>query len=269
MTDRDGAPDRRVDDRVTDAPPDDEPSSPGVSRRAVLAGLGGVGVLGTAGGLGTAAMLGDRERFGALFTTGALDLRVDGRSSTARFDLSLDPTTPTGTARTELSLPALARGTNASAYVRLRSSCPVVDAPDPHAVVDAVSLSVDYVDCDTGRVGDPVVAGTLRSLYDDATDPLVAGVPLDGRSRDVAVDDRVAFEPGPPVCLLLTWTLDPAALDERERGVSVAFHFDATQERRFAGFDDTDAVPCDLPVAPDPAAQSAPDDPTAPTPDAT
>lgn len=228
----------------TDATPNSG-SPTGVSRRAVLAGVFGAGVLGTAGGLGTAALLGDAEGFEALFTAGAVDLWVNGESSTTtQFDLALDPANPVGTARIELALPPLPTGVNNPAYVRMRSECPVIGGEAPFSVPDAVSLSVDYLDCATDGVGDGVVAGTLRSLYEDPASPLFEGVLLDGQSRDVPTDDRVAFEPGTTVCLQLTWTLDPAALDDAERSVSVTFHFDALQARHFTGFESPATVPC-------------------------
>lgn len=220
-----------------------------VSRRAVLGGLVGAGVLGTTGGLGTAALLGDGESFGALFAAGAVDLWVDGTSSTtSSYDLALDPANPEGTARIELSLPPLSGAVNNDSFVRVRSDCPVITGEAPFAVPDAVSLAIDYVDCATAVVGDGVVGGTLRSLFEGSATDLLDGVLLDGFGRGVPTADRVAFEPGTPVCLRMTWTLDPAALDDAERAIALTLHFDAVQARHSPGFDATSGGPCTFAV---------------------
>ncbi|ELZ37642.1 hypothetical protein [Halorubrum tebenquichense] len=61
-------------------PGDDAGGRPsGLSRRRLLAGIGGVGVIGTASGLGTGAYLSNREAFtGNAFGAGEVGLTVDG-----------------------------------------------------------------------------------------------------------------------------------------------------------------------------------------------
>lgn len=234
-----------TDDPIRDGAERPRTGGVAVSRRTVLAGLLGAGALGTAGGIGTAALLGDGERFDALFSAGAVDLWIDGATSTTtRIDLVLDPANPVGTERIELGLPPLPGAINNAAYVRVRSDCPVITGSAPFAVPDAVSLAIDYVDCATDDVGDGVVSGTLRSLFEGPAQSLPAGIVLDGFGRDVATEDRVAFEPGSPVCLRLTWTLDPAALDDEERTIAVTLHFDAVQARQFPGFETPVVQPC-------------------------
>lgn len=197
-----------------------------LSRRQVLAAVGGIGAVGAVAGAGTGAYLSDRERVTTTIATGAIAIDVDC-DACAIVDDQLSFVFD-GIDRGESDTIAMAFTVETNpARLWLRTTCP--PASDP--LGDALSLELD-VD------GDTIAAGSLSAVARS----LATGVQLDD-----------CIEPGRPIDLELTWEL-PAHVPDSLAGKTTAFtaelaaeqcrHVDSEGARNpFAG-----AAPCDEPL---------------------
>ncbi|PAU85471.1 hypothetical protein CK500_02020 [Halorubrum salipaludis] len=132
----------------------------GLSRRRLLAGIGGVGAVGTASGLGTGAYLTDRETFASNgFGAGEVELTVDGAPAGGTVSLGVS-----GIDRGESGREAFDVGVRANPVrVWLATDCPAVD----DALANA--LEVEFV------VDGESVTGGYRPLADAARDHVAGG----------------------------------------------------------------------------------------------
>ncbi len=197
-----------------------------LSRRQVLAAVGGIGTAGAVAGVGTGAYLSDRKRVTTAIDTGAVAIDVDCRACSIvddRLSFAFD-----GIDRGESDTIAIAFTVETNpARLWLRTTCPPVSDPLGDAL--AVELDVD---------GDTIAAGSLSAVARS----LATGIQLDD-----------CTEPGRPIDLELSWEL-PAHVPDSLAGKTTAFtaelaaeqcrHVDGgTASNPFA-----DAVPCDEPI---------------------
>ncbi|EMA65761.1 hypothetical protein C461_13711 [Halorubrum aidingense JCM 13560] len=203
----------------------------GVSRRRLLAGLGGVGAVGMASGAGTFAYLSDRETFASNeIGTGTLELLLDGDPVEGPITIGVADIDRGASGHETLELGVR---TNA-ARVWLATDCP---RPDDH-LAEALEVRLSFA-------GEPV-SGGWRS-FGDMRRELVDGVRLDDGCLD----------PDAPADLVLHWRL-PADADGSLAGASTSFGFrlyaeqcrhvdeaDAGGSNPFAGI-----APCDEPDEP-------------------
>ncbi|MFC3477066.1 vWA domain-containing protein [Halobacterium litoreum] len=153
-----------------------------LSRRQMLAALGGVGLASAGAGLGTSAYLNDTESFDAnTVTAGRLDLKVDWEEHYSfpqlyGFD---DPTVGLDVTRTEPTEPSAYVGLpdpeNPMVWVREDDLAAYMDAtaiesfpdPDGDGAQEMSTEDFEYVPCedgaDTGVHFDPSVEGALRT----------------------------------------------------------------------------------------------------------
>jgi hypothetical protein len=198
----------------------------GLSRRAVLSGMGAVGVAGALGGVGTLAYVKDTERAGARIEAGVLDLELcwtaDEDCETGS-DLVTVPITVAekgdgGSATIRYQLPD--DGRNNPGYVWFRTSCPV-DACGLERDVEARLYRDD--DCDgTFDRGELVEEGRLCDVLSRLND----GVLLDG---DAATGEGDPIQPGETRCFGIEWELVDHLCGEDE--LEVSFQFRAEQAR--------------------------------------
>lgn len=213
---------------VRETPDRDAPAA-GLSRRAVLSGMGAVGLAGAFGGFGTLAFVGDRERAGARIEAGVLDLELcwteDGDCETGS-DLVTVPITVAevgdgGSATIRYQLPD--DGRNNPGYVWFRTSC-AVDACGLERAVEA-RLYRD-IDCDGAfDSGELIEEGRLCDVLGRLHD----GVLLDG---DTATDGDQPLAPGETRCFGIEWELVEPLCESDE--LEVSFQFRAEQARHVA-----------------------------------
>jgi len=161
--------------------PDDGGRRPsGLSRRRLLAGIGGVGAVGMASGMGTGAYLADRETFpGNVFGAGEVGLTVDGDPTDGT--VSLGPLTVDRTTFDERPGPETFDVGASANPVRVWLATP---CPDGDRLGNA--LEVDVV------VDGESVTGGYRPLAEVERD-LATGVRIDARCLGPD-DDPVAVE---------------------------------------------------------------------------
>lgn len=211
----------------------------GVSRRRLLAGLGGVGAVGMASGAGTFAYLSDRESFPRnTLGSGAVDVDVACSRGTGCVESD-------GVVR--LAIDGLDRGSSGTrtvtATVRTNPArlwfATVCPEPDP-GVSDPLGDAL-AVELFVGTDPDPAFSGSLSALRRE----FVTGLRIDGYG---GTDDR-CLDPGSELRLTLGWTL-PADAPDVAAGRTTAFEFrlyaeqcrhvsedDATGSNPFAGLD--------------------------------
>ena len=192
----------------------------GLSRREVLASLGGIGAAGAVSGAGTYALLADEASFGGSIQSGTVAIEVDGQVHPASFSADGINRGDSGWE----TLKVVVR-TN-SAWLWLTSDCP----PSVDRLGDALLVSLRW---DGTTV---VKSGTLSSVRRS----LREGVLLGGSCT----------EPNEPIDLELRWELPedtPDSVADETTGVEFAFaaeqcrHNDAGETSNpFAG-----ATPCD------------------------
>jgi hypothetical protein len=208
----------------------------GMSRRAVLSGLGAVGITGALGGWATYATLADRESVDGFLQTGTVDLEVCWEDAG-------EDCTPTSNNALDLPISVSAVGDSGSTTIRahiaettdatanpgnlwLRTSCPV-DGCGLEAAVDAWVWYDDNCDgvfdddeqlIERGSLGD-----VLRWLHD--------GVQIDGNRDDSDPDagGLQPIEPGQQVCLGVGWELREPLCEPDE--LTVEFELRAEQAR--------------------------------------
>ncbi|MEY7852178.1 SipW-dependent-type signal peptide-containing protein [Natrarchaeobius sp. A-rgal3] len=159
-----------------------------LSRRRLLATVGGIGAIGATAGVGTGAYFTDRERFTNAITAGTVEIGYDCDSCTVVDD------------RLTFAFDGLDRGTTDSividltvetnpARLWLRTDCP--PAFDPLGDALAVEFDVD---------GETVADGSLSSV----SRSLAAGIRLDDG----------CLEPGASLETELTWSLSKTAPEQ-------------------------------------------------------
>ncbi|EMA70914.1 hypothetical protein [Halorubrum distributum] len=121
----------------------------GLSRRRLLAGIGGVGAVGMASGLGTGAYLADRETFpDNAFGAGAVGLTVDGDPTDGTVTVgpfAVDRTTFDGRPEPErFEIGASANPVRVWLATRCPDGDPLGDALEVEVVVDGESLTGGY-----------------------------------------------------------------------------------------------------------------------------
>lgn len=197
-----------------------------LSRRAVLSGMGAVGIAGAVGGFGTLAYVKDTERAGGRIEAGVVDLELcwteDGDCELGN-DLVTVPITVAdvgdgGSATIRYELPD--DGRNNPGYVWFRTSCPV-DACGLERAVEARLYRDD--DCDgIFDSGELIEEGRLCDVLRRLTD----GVLVDG---DPATDGGDPLQPGETRCFGIEWELVEPLCGEDE--LEVSFQFRAEQAR--------------------------------------
>ncbi|MYL66965.1 hypothetical protein [Halorubrum distributum] len=131
-------------------PGEEEKGRPsGLSRRRLLAGIGGVGAVGMASGLGTGAYLADRETFpDNAFGAGAVGLTVDGDPTDGTVTVgpfAVDRTTFDGRPEPErFEIGASANPVRVWLATRCPDGDPLGDALEVEVVVDGESLTGGY-----------------------------------------------------------------------------------------------------------------------------
>lgn len=200
------------------------PGAPPLSRRTLLAGLGGAGLVGALGGAGTTAFFVDGERASSnAFRAGALDLELrcsgDGCGPAVEDGLRLDLPDlhpgDVGTATVHLGI------VDNPGWLWLATSCPT----SPLEEILEVRLVIDR-SCD-GTDRTTIAGGTLRSVLEE----LVAGRRL--------LDS--CLRPAEEICLRIEWAFPrPDDLDvTRYEGLDAAveFRFHTEQCRHNDGLD--------------------------------
>jgi hypothetical protein len=198
----------------------------GLSRRAVLSGMGAVGVAGALGGVGTFAFVRDTERAGARVEAGVLDLELcwtededcETGSDLVTVPISVAEVGDGGSATIRYQLPD--DGRNNPGYVWFRTSCPV-DACGLERAVEARLYRDDDCDGEFDR-GELVEEGRLCDVLKRLND----GVLLDG---DGATDGDQPLAPGETRCFGIEWELVDPLCGEDE--LEVSFQFRAEQAR--------------------------------------
>jgi len=186
-----------------------------LSRREILAGLGGAGGAGALLGTGTVALLEDEVTTRQLFRTGSLDLVVDGNGETidgavARVGISLRPGATAGS--TTFAVRLRDDDGNNPAYVWVRSSCP----EPPTELADALQVRLAH-DRDDGAA---LFAGTLREL----AEWLLGGRPLSPSGERRPPGEQGCLSPGEALPLRLEWTLDEEYAGSGSLGFDLEFH---------------------------------------------
>lgn len=199
-----------------------------LSRRKLIAAVGGAGGTGLLLGAGTASVLADEESvLESIFTAGVLDLEVEwtvagasgSSEGTAAFAIELGRTERTGSATFTVRLPA--DGPNNPAYAWLGLTCPA-----PTDLNHALSLTLRYT-CGDGGV---IASGTLLEV----ADALRNGVPLDGDCDSTATPgDQACLPPGDTIDLRLDWALDEDYVGKA--ATSLTFEFVGRQCRNQDG----------------------------------
>ena len=213
-------------------------AQPTLSRRRILAGLGGVGVVGAFGGAGTYALFSARAEAGGRVRTGAVSIDVDCASCSRDGDgvvFGFDGI-DRGDRGTETV--SITVETN-PARLWLRADCP----PPVDALGDALEMTLRD---DTGGI---LASGSLSEIRRD----LNTGVRLDDRDGDGCT------VPGEPLDLTLEWTL-PTDTDDSVAGAKTSLRLELFAEQcrhvdevdvvdPFAGFapcDEADCPSCEL-----------------------
>ncbi|WP_276256494.1 DUF7467 domain-containing protein [Halomontanus rarus] len=194
-----------------------------VTRRQLLASVGGVGAFGAIGGARTHALLTDTERFSMNpIGTGEIALTVDCdrcyRDGNA-VGFSFAGIEPGDTGRTTIELDV---ETN-PARLWMRTDCPPLT--DPLGAVLEVDLWIDH-DCDGDRDTNEslLFSGTLTDLRRELT----RGLRLDTAPRDDS--DGPCLPAGTPLCLGIGWRF-PAENVEGLVGLSSELRFDFFAEQ--------------------------------------
>ena len=198
----------------------------GLSRRAVLSGMGAVGVAGALGGAGTFAFVRDTERAGARVEAGVLDLELcwtededcETGSDLVTVPISVAEVGDGGSATIRYQLPD--DGRNNPGYVWFRTSCPV-DACGLERAVEARLYRDDDCDGEFDR-GELIEEGRLCDVLKRLND----GVHLDG---DGETDGDQPLAPGETRCFGIEWELVDPLCGEDE--LEVSFQFRAEQAR--------------------------------------
>lgn len=195
-----------------------------LSRRAILASLGGIGVAGAVSGGGTAALFTDRSEFGGQILAGNVVLDVNCDSCVADGDALSFAFAGIDRGERGVETLQLAVETN-PARVWLRTQCPSTIDPLGEALV--VSLSA---------AGSVLASGSLSDVRRD----LHAGVRLDSD----------CLEPGDRIELSLEWALPNGTPDSVAGSMtSVSFSLFAEQCRHVGDATATNpyvgAVPCE------------------------
>lgn len=183
-----------------------------LSRRDLLAAVGGAGTAGVVLGTGTAAVLADEEELlGNVLAAGTLDLEVawataTGASGSSEGDATvvvpIDDDHASGSVAVSVALPG--DRPNNPAYPWLRLAC-----PPSTDLVDDLLVTLRY-DCGDGGV---LAEGTLYEV----ADALRNGVALDGDCASGAVaGEQACLAPGETVDLALDWRLDDDFVGEAE-----------------------------------------------------
>ncbi len=173
----------------------------GLSRREVLASLGGIGVAGAVSGAGTYALLAGEESFSGSIQSGTVSIEVDGESRSVSFDVRGIDRGDSGQETLEIVV-----GTN-PAWLWLTSDCP----PSVDRLGDALLVSLRWDET-------TVASGTLSSIRRS----LRSGVLLNGSCTD----------PDTSIDLELVWELPDKAPDSvAGKETTVEFRLAAEQCR--------------------------------------
>jgi hypothetical protein len=193
-----------------------------MSRRRLLALLGGAGAAGTVGGLGSAALLADEEGpLSGLITSGSVDLEVDTAAGTAdgnvvSVPIDLTPGETDGSTVFTVTLPETDE--NNPAYLWFRSFCPEPETE----LADALQVTLSY-DCDPGDQlfpADGQSSGSLGAFAEWA----LAGQPLSPTCERVAAADLTGLEPGDKLKLRLDWELADGYYENESTSLDLEFH---------------------------------------------
>ena len=218
-----------------------------LSRRRLLAGLGGVSAVGMASGAGTFAYLSGRESF-ARNTLGAGEIGIDVSCSGSTDCAASD-------GLTRLAIDGLDRGSHGerTATITVRTNPARVwfatICPDPELAASDPLGEALVVELFVGDGSMPVFSGSLSALRRE----LAGGVRIDDRNGTA----KPCLDPGAELDITLDWEL-PADAPDAAAGRTTAFEFrlyaeqcrhvseaEAAASNPFAGLD-----PCDEP-APD------------------
>ena len=176
----------------------------GLSRRRLLAGLGGIGAIGAASGAGTSAYFTDAASFADNgIGAGEVEILIDGTPApdgTLAFEVDSIDRGESGTERFRIEV-----RTN-RARLWLGTDCP--PAFDP--LGDAIQATL------SARIGSSETTLASGSLA-DIRRALVSGIRLDDLDGDACLDPA-----GDPLELVLDWSL-PADAPERATGASTPF----------------------------------------------
>ncbi|WP_096394147.1 hypothetical protein [Halorubrum trapanicum] len=190
----------------------------GLSRRRLLAGIGGVGAVGMASGIGTGAYLSDRETFADnAFGAGSVELIVNDAVSDGTFavDVSGIRRGDSGHKKFEIDV----RTNPARVWI-------ATDCPDDGALARALEVEISVL-------GGPSLTDGYRSLADVERD-LVAGERIDA---DCLVPEE-------PVTLEVAWRLPADAPDEAaDEATDLRFRLYAEQCRHVSETDAAESNP--------------------------
>ena len=171
----------------------------GLSRREVLASLGGIGAAGAVSGAGTYALFADEASFGGSIQSGTVAIEVDGQVHPASFSADGINRGDSGWETLKVVV-----GTN-PAWLWLTSDCP----PSVDRLGDALLVSLRWD-------GTTVASGTLSSMRRS----LRSGVLLDGSCTD----------PDTSIDLELVWEL-PDDVPDWVAGETTSVEFGLTAEQ--------------------------------------
>ncbi|MFW6002991.1 MAG: hypothetical protein ACOCPT_01040 [Halanaeroarchaeum sp.] len=171
-----------------------------LSRRQLLAAVGGIGTAGVVAGSGTAAVLHSNTGFESSIQTGVLDLAVTyeilvgpgaddsasnhGTVNGSRLDIpiaTLSASEPAGSTLVTFGPPATAERENNPAGLWIATDCPI---PAGTGLAEAITLSIATADCDTGAVLQPIYEGSVREVGE----ALQTGHRIDGDPTTEGID---------------------------------------------------------------------------------
>ncbi|MFW6458850.1 MAG: hypothetical protein ACOCY6_05525 [Halodesulfurarchaeum sp.] len=222
-----------------------------LSRRQLLAAIGAIGTAGVVAGSGTAAVLHSKSGFENSIQTGVLDLAVTydildgpgaddptsnhGTVNGSRLEIpiaTLSASEPVGSTLVTFGPPADADRENNPAGLWIATDCPI---PAATGLAEAITLSINTADCDTGEVLQPIYEGSVRAVGE----ALQTGRRIDGNPNTEAIDCL-----RDTVCLRFDYELEGYFGDE---SVDLPLWFAAVQcrnEQAVNPFADRPANPC-------------------------
>jgi hypothetical protein len=182
----------------------------GLSRRRLLALVGGTGTASAFAGATTGALLsGANVLPDNLLRGGAVDLAVDweGAGSSGSSErqvavpIEVSPERMSGSVEFTVSIPD--DGPNNPVHAWLRSTCPEI----PTALANQLYVTLSSMPCPGERPtrNAEIHSGTLREVLDKLRD----GVALDPDGTTTEPGGQSCLSPGEDVCLVLAWQLDP------------------------------------------------------------